>query len=119
MSPTMEFEVGRPREPPHYDFDDLPTPTVGYTRLLAEEISDIDLVFSPLFIFMDLASRYLCRLSRGGGCTQVPVLAPTGRTSCSPAYVVVWRDPAPAKPTVVRRSWPRISCSCKGSIEVQ
>jgi hypothetical protein len=82
----------------------MPTPAAGYTKLLAEEILDIDLVFSPLFIFIELASRCLCRLSRGRGCDQVPVLAPTGRTSCLPAYVVVWRDPAPAKLIVVRRS---------------
>jgi hypothetical protein len=71
----MEFEVGQTRDSPQSDSGGLPALAAGYTRLLAAENSDINLVFSPLSIYVKLASGRQCRLSLGGGCIQVLVLA--------------------------------------------
>jgi hypothetical protein len=50
-TPAMEIEVGLAREPPQSDSGGLRALAACNTRLLAEENSDINLVFSPLAIY--------------------------------------------------------------------
>jgi hypothetical protein len=52
----MEIEVGLAREPPQSDSGGLRALAACNTRLLAEENSDINLVFSPLPIYVELVS---------------------------------------------------------------